>query len=1206
MMRVTSSEVDGEWVMALNSIDIPLGPFQLTRRIGRGGMGEVWSGYHRGQGVPVAVKVVTADVARDPRYVTYFRNEVRAMAGLDHPSIVVVYDYGLVSHEAEYRSEGELNAGAPYLVMERVDGGSLHALSGRVPWIRLKHILIHLLDALAHAHARDVVHRDLKPGNVLQTAAGSGHLESIKLTDFGLAHAVVQPTGSREQRIMGTPAYMAPEQFAGKWRDYGPWTDLYSLGCVTYTLVTGHPPFGRSGNPEVLRIAHCTEPAPMLNSSIAVPEGFGEWIQRLMAKDPADRYRRAADAAWALLQLRDPSSEFRITFEDDHELSNESDSNADLLTPVLETGTQSLTWTHDDILGVGDYGSVKASMPFGIQPDAPLDESVLSPLPKTWKRPHLQPPVVRLRGAGLGLYGLRPIPLVDRMDERDSLWSALRHTREEGRPHVVLLEGPTGCGKSRLAEWLCERAHEVGAATVLCATHGRTPAPTDGLGAMVRHFMRCDRLLRANVLNRLESLVVKHGVDNSDEWNALTELVCSGTDKDWAAGQRRIHFSRPTERYVLIKRFISRLCTERPTILWFDDVQWGLDALEFAQYMMESRSKQPVPVLMVLTAGAESIANRPIEHDVLEALLERPGAKRMVVGPLAPHDRSELVQELLGLEGEVATRVEERTAGNPLFAVQLVGDWVQRGILKPGEHGFRLEEGAIVDLPDDLNDVWTDHIDRVLEGRPETDELALELAAVLGRESEATEWEETCAKEGITPSPDLIDTLLERRLARHSGDTLEQSWFFVHGMVRESIIRRAKKAGRLKAHHHACAELLRDQVGLGVDERLGKHLHAAGEFDEALAPLLKGAEEREASGDYRQAEVLLSEWELAATASGLDAADEKWGEREILLAEVWRRQARYEKAIKLLDALVERATKQGWTDTAGRSKRVKGRVLQVQGLFEEAYRCHTEGAELAKAAGDTKLLALCRIEMGVVAARMGSLSEGSERIEEALADFVALDDAYGMARSHLCLAIVARQSGGFDQAVEHLAEAQTLFQKLGARGDVATCLNNLGELARLQGRYDEAMQHYREAGEQLKSLGSGDALFPEINLAMTQLDRGDYADAKPVLEWGLEELLRRGMRGIAGAVHICLLECAASEDDWGNWDSHYAQGVSLLGESNLVDIDAARVAERAAVLACKGGQPNRAREAYAIALKQWLALERVDDAERIKEAISAL
>src|SRR5262249_24794304 len=161
----------------------------------------------------------------------------------------------------------------------------------------------------------------------------------------------------------------------------------------------------------------------------------------------------------------------------------------------------------------------------------------------------------------------------------------------------------------------------------------------------------------------------------ADEWMAMTDLVAP------------IKFTSPAEKHAVLARFLVRLARERPLVVWLDDVQWGLDALRFAEALLPY---DDLPVLLVMTVREEALPERVCEAEVLARLAKSPRTTRVPVGPLPIEHRSVLVRELLGLAGALASRVEERTAGNPLFAVQLVGDWVQRGILEPGPRGLRL------------------------------------------------------------------------------------------------------------------------------------------------------------------------------------------------------------------------------------------------------------------------------------------------------------------------------------------------------------------------------------------------------------------------------------------------------------------------------------------------------------------------------------
>ncbi|MCP4870361.1 MAG: serine/threonine protein kinase [Proteobacteria bacterium] len=267
-------------------------------------MGVVWAGQHVQQKLPVAVKLITAHGAGDPRFVDALRDEVRAVARLDHPGIVHILDQGTVSADDHRRYGGDLPLGSPWLAMELASGGCLSDRGRPLTWSGMKSLLAELLAALGHAHARGLVHRDLKPANVL--VAGDADLRpGLKLTDFGIAHAAsrfdADRSGDRET-IVGTPRHMAPEQFRGSWRDYGPWTDLYALGAIAWELATGQPPF--PGH-DVVRLAfmHLNSQPVRPAGDLPVPEGFWPWVQTLLRKDPSSHFRRAADAAEQLAAI---------------------------------------------------------------------------------------------------------------------------------------------------------------------------------------------------------------------------------------------------------------------------------------------------------------------------------------------------------------------------------------------------------------------------------------------------------------------------------------------------------------------------------------------------------------------------------------------------------------------------------------------------------------------------------------------------------------------------------------------------------------------------------------------------------------------------------------------------------------------------------------------------------------------------------------
>ena len=166
---------------------------------------------------------------------------MRAVAGLDHPGIVSVFDYGRVPISLQESTNGLLVADSPWLAMELITGGTLRSAPPK-NWAELHDCLKAILEALASAHARGILHRDLKPDNVL-FASQSDVRAGLRLVDFGLAFLDEGQGEADEQKAAGTPRYMAPEQLLSHWRDFGPWTDLYALGCLGWQLSTGSTPF---------------------------------------------------------------------------------------------------------------------------------------------------------------------------------------------------------------------------------------------------------------------------------------------------------------------------------------------------------------------------------------------------------------------------------------------------------------------------------------------------------------------------------------------------------------------------------------------------------------------------------------------------------------------------------------------------------------------------------------------------------------------------------------------------------------------------------------------------------------------------------------------------------------------------------------------------------------------------------------------------
>jgi len=265
----------------------PGGRYRLVRRIATGGMGEVWQADDTVLGRRVALKVLVEELAADDRATRRFVREARATARLTHPNVARVYDFGR-------------DGGAPFLVMELLEGETLAArlASGPLPPAEAARVAAAVADALEAAHQRGIVHRDVKPSNIMLTPGGE-----VKVLDFGIAAAADETHSTTGSGLYATVAYVSPERVTGE--PATPASDVYSLGAVLYELLCGRPPFSGS-SPALVARSHLHDlPVPVRQLAPWVPARLAEACEAALAKDPA---RRPSSAASLAIRLRAAST----------------------------------------------------------------------------------------------------------------------------------------------------------------------------------------------------------------------------------------------------------------------------------------------------------------------------------------------------------------------------------------------------------------------------------------------------------------------------------------------------------------------------------------------------------------------------------------------------------------------------------------------------------------------------------------------------------------------------------------------------------------------------------------------------------------------------------------------------------------------------------------------------------------------------------
>lgn len=285
------------------------GRYEVLELIGRGGMAEVYLGRDKRLSRTVAIKLLRSDIAEDPTFQARFRREAQSAAALNHPAIVGVYDFG---EEVVTRADGSTQT-VPYIVMEYVQGHTVRELLSEgeaVPIDEAGEIVSGVLQALGYSHRNGIVHRDIKPGNIMLTNTGE-----VKVMDFGIARAIEDSavTVTQTHAVVGTAQYLSPEQARGEVVDAR--SDIYSCGCLLYELLTGRPPF-KGDSAVAIAYQHVRElPVPPSQIAPDVPESMDRVVMKALAKHREDRYQNAdqmrADLQAAIrgLQVNAPATE---------------------------------------------------------------------------------------------------------------------------------------------------------------------------------------------------------------------------------------------------------------------------------------------------------------------------------------------------------------------------------------------------------------------------------------------------------------------------------------------------------------------------------------------------------------------------------------------------------------------------------------------------------------------------------------------------------------------------------------------------------------------------------------------------------------------------------------------------------------------------------------------------------------------------------
>ena len=807
---------------------------------------------------------------------------------------------------------------------------------------------------------------------------------------------------------------------------------------------------------------------------------------------------------------------------------------------------------------------------------------------------HIPLPLI---SASLSLVGVKKTRIVGRHVERDRLWTALHEVSHSGYPRAVILKGAAGNGKQRLAQWVAQSAHEAGMAQILSAEHGAIPSPAHGLPRMFAQLLHTRDLHGAEVLERTSEMLQRLGIDDPFEAQSLSRILLATSGA--VSSQTTVSTGALSERLALYERLVQRMTDHRPIVIVIKNAQWAAEALQFANRLMRNRGSE-LPVLLVMTCDDEHLLQRQHELRQIEHLAAMPTCETIEVGPLPDEDASSLIEDLLRVDPRLAREIARRSEGSPLFAIQMVEDLVERGLLQAAPLGFRLKDSARVSLPPTVHALWKRRLDVTLDAMQPTARSAVLVGAALGVTVEVSEWEAACAALDI----EIPSTLLTRLARANLIDVLDSGWAFTHGLLRECIAQEHNEGW--SSINLACANMLdRSPASAGKAGRIGQHLLAAGRLQESLPFLRDGAKQAQKSGVFDDALSLLDHHQKALQSLSIEQTDERWGQQ-------WRQQLvvlynlrRFDRAQPLALKLCEAALEHNWTALLPIAFRWRGLLATANNAFEEALELFARAEALLGENQEMQHAMILR-HWAELLRRIGRADESRQKLTMAAEIFERLDEHSELAFTRYHQA--ALQNVLFQdhaRALELLEEAQQLHTHQGDNMGVADCWNGIAEIHRAKGNLADAEVAYQQSERFFSRAGIGTEIIPKLNRGLLQLQRNQFEGAKELLLDVQLGLAHGSWGALMPCVHAGLMVCAASKADWETWEDHETQLRSALEKSPMVERDLAEPLERAADLAQVEGQTDYAVRTWQLAQEQWRAIGDEEAVARLERRINS-
>jgi tetratricopeptide (TPR) repeat protein len=659
-------------------------------------------------------------------------------------------------------------------------------------------------------------------------------------------------------------------------------------------------------------------------------------------------------------------------------------------------------------------------------------------------------------------------------------------------------------------------------------------------------------------------------------------------------------FSSLEERRRAVGSLLQRMSRDRALLIRLDDVQWGRETLDTVRSLMDADFDVAALIVMNAEEGTASRGNDTAE--VLQAIVGHASGSHRTAGELTFDDQARLAEEVLGLEPELARDVAERTGGHPMMAVQLVGDWVEQGVLEPGASGFTAPPDVDLSVPDSAREIWQRRIERVWREYPESDRgaarAALEMAAVFGQSLTQVEWKAITRAVGLEEPDQLLDLLSRRGLIEQD----EAGWSFAHDKLRQQLERHADSEGRLDVYHRTCADLLGEMYSAnepGLASRVAAHRIAGRDLKGALQPIREVVRRAMDAGDMEAVETWLDRRQRAMDELDLAPTERARVEQLVLAGEAAAEAGRPGIAKSRAEEAIELAGTHDYTSVRGDAHRLRATLRRAESRFSAGLRdCH-RALKCFEQAGDTEGIARACYETARICRLLGEADKAENYFQRAMERFEELggENMQAMITSDLGSVWVMKRA--FGQAERALRVGLSMAQERGNRKVASASWNRLGDVERHRDNLDRAGRYYRRAATLARSRGAK---------RQTALTRIMLALEEGRVEWANEALQRVTSAfdsdGIdALTVHLLEAWVAAEHEDWESYDDALQTVIRLLDERDLVDVELPWLALRAGRAAGLADQTALALDMLAIAVDQW---RKQGEEERARELVQLM